>query len=171
MRMKSAVALVAALILAVGVVTLASAETNGSSDDHGGKTFKILEHEDQSNSVDVGTPGPGPGDEFVFASVLRRREGGAQIGTDGGVCTFVRLDQSSGTATAHCVATLSLEGGQITLQGLSTFSLSATTNPPFDVAVTGGTGAYAGAGGSVHIEEINESDSILTIHLQRGGDD
>jgi hypothetical protein len=171
MRMKSAVALVAALALAVGVVTLASADTNGSSDDNGGKVFKIFEHEDQTDSVDVGAPGPSLGDQFVFSSTLLRREGGARIGTDGGVCTFVRFEQNSSTASAHCVATLSLEGGQITLQGLATFSLTATTNPPFDVAITGGTGAYAGAGGYVHIEEISESDSILTIHLQRGEDD
>ena len=171
MRMKFAVALVAALALAVGVVTLASADTNGSSDDNSGKVFKIFEHEDQTDSVDVGAPGPSLGDQFVFSSTLLRREGGARIGTDGGVCTFVRLDQNSSTASAHCVATLSLEGGQITLQGLATFSTTATTSPPFDVAITGGTGAYAGAGGYVHIEEISESDSILTIHLQRGEDD
>ena len=171
MRIKSAVALVAALALAVGVVTLASADTNGSSDDNGGKVFRAFEHEDQTDSIDVGRSGPSLGDEFVFSSVILRREGGAQIGTDGGVCTFVRFEQNNGTASAHCVATVSLEGGQITLQGLATFSLTATTNPPFDVAITGGTGAYAGAGGHVHIEEVSESDSILTFHLQRGEDD
>ena len=71
----------------------------------------------------------------------------------------------------NCVATVSLAGGQITLQGLATFSLSATTNPPSDVAITGGTGAYEGASGHVHIEEVSESDSILTFHLQRAEDD
>jgi hypothetical protein len=42
-------------------VTLASAETQRLLGRHGVKTFKILEHEDQSNSVDVGHAGPRSG--------------------------------------------------------------------------------------------------------------
>jgi allene oxide cyclase-like protein len=171
MRMKFAVAVIAAVALAVGAVTLASADSNGSSDEHHARVIKVLEHEDQTQANDVGAPGPSLGDEFIFSSVLLRRAGGEQVGTDGGVCTFVRLEQNNTVGTAHCVATASLAGGQITLQGLATFSLSATTNPPSDVAITGGTGAYEGASGHVHIEEVSESDSILTFHLQRAEDD
>jgi hypothetical protein len=48
--------------------------------------------------------------------------------------------------TFHCVGTLSLRRGQITLQGLIEVQGEDDTGP-FVVAITGGTGAYRGAGG------------------------
>jgi hypothetical protein len=166
MRRNLAIVPVVAVALAAGAVTLASADSNGSSDDDHARVVKLFEHTDQQQDVDVAPTGPGLGDEFVFSSVLLSREGGSQVGTDGGVCTAVRPPQGGGGPTVHCVAAVELERGQITVQGLVTFT-DAPTSPPFELAVTGGTGAYEGASGHLRVQPLNETDSTLTFVLER----
>jgi hypothetical protein len=167
MRRNLALAPVAAVALAVGAVTLASADSNGSSDDDHTRVIELFEHSDQQQTVDHPPTGPDLGDEFVFSSVLLTRAGGSQVGSDGGVCTLVREEQGGTRTTAHCVAAARLERGQITVQGLVTLT-DAPTAPPFELAVTGGTGAYQGATGHLRVEGINETDSTLTLVLERG---
>ena len=52
----------------------------------------------------------------MFSEVLRER--GREVGTSGGVCTVTEAVPPYTVAAFHCVATLSLRRGQITLQGL-----------------------------------------------------
>ena len=57
----------------------------------------------------------------------------------------------------HCVATLRLRRGQITLQGL--IEVQGEDDPgPFTVAITGGTGKYIGAGGKAVVREVGHED-------------
>jgi hypothetical protein len=57
--------------------------------------------------------------------------------------------------TFHCVATLSLRRGDVTLQGLIEVQGEDDTGP-FLVAITGGTGAYRGAGGEAVVRGTDD---------------
>jgi hypothetical protein len=160
MRLKLAVAPIAALLIAVASVTLASA----SSSDSSSREIKVFAKTVQSDFVNAGAQELSLGDQFLFADDLSREKGGSVIGDDGGSCTIVRVT-SADSATVQCVVTLRLSGGQISTQGLVDESGTGTP-PPFDIPITGGTGAYEGASGHVTVKELNDTDSILTFHLQ-----
>jgi hypothetical protein len=66
--------------------------------------------------------------------------------------------------TLHCVATLKLRRGQITLQGL--IEVQGEDDPgPFTVAITGGTGKFRGAGGQARIREISDTQSVYKLRF------
>ncbi len=170
MRIKLAVAAIAAAILAVGGVTLASAHSNGSSDGHGGKVIKLFAVTVQTEHIDLGAQGFSLGDEDVFSDDLFTKKGGTEVGVDGGVCTVVRvIDAKTPSGTAQCLVTASLPGGQITTQGLFTF----TDQPPapFQLAITGGTGAYKNARGQVTVELLSETEANYTLEVLTDNDD
>ena len=166
MRIKLSIAAVVAVLLAIAGVSLASADSGGSSKDKGDRVIKLFAVLDQEAFINVPPDGTtlGLGARSVFSDVLYDGPGGDRVGVDGGECTITRVGSSE--ATGQCVATLSLSGGQITVQGLATFPLAeGELPPPIDVAVTGGTGDYEGAEGYLTVEELNETESNLTLHL------
>jgi hypothetical protein len=114
------------------------------------KTLRIVATEIQSEILDLGDPGPSLGDEFVFSERLFIT--GEEVGESGGVCTVTKASPPYDVLTVQCVITLSLERGQITLQGL--LEVQGVDDPgPFTVAITGGTGKYRGAGGEAVIRQ------------------
>jgi hypothetical protein len=95
---------------------------------------------------------------------------GRKVGSDHATCTVTRLEPSTGTpemGTLQCAVSLVLPDGQITGQGARMFDLVGQELPDFVLALTGGTGAYVGVGGSMHIVDLNETDSRLTLELVR----
>jgi hypothetical protein len=168
MRVKLAVAGLAAAILAVSAVTLASARTTGPSHDRGTKVFTIFTVTVQSQFLDLGPQGLSLGDQSIFADDVYDKKGGAKIGSDGVVCTVVRVtDPATGSGTAQCVATVSLPDGQLTIQGLVSFT-GEELPAPFQQAITGGTGAYANARGQITVEELSETEANITVELRTG---
>jgi hypothetical protein len=144
----------------------------GVANAHGGKqTLKLDATELQSEFVDVGAPGPSLGDQLVFSESLERF--GRDVGMSGGVCTVTHAMAPYDVLTFHCVATLSLRRGQITLQGL--IEVQGEDDPgPFVVAITGGTGAYRGAGGEAIVRERRDGMSVYKLRFDaskkdRGG--
>jgi hypothetical protein len=120
---------------------------------HGDKTqtLRIVAVEIQSEFLDLGTPGPSLGDELVFSETLFKKK--REVGTSGVVCTVVQAVAPYDVLTFHCVGTLSLRSGQITLQGL--IEVQGEDDPgPFVVAITGGTGKYRGAGGEAKVRDV-----------------
>ncbi|MFI7238886.1 hypothetical protein [Streptomyces cyaneofuscatus] len=126
--------------------------------------------------------------------VLRGKRTGANIPDvlTAGVPYFVRYDlsdeqgRSVGTENAHClpvavgldgsfvIATLvlSLDNGMITAATAFQRPLPAVTEPPVSArpwshafAITGGTGTYLGAAGSITIEHPARDEDVLTIDL------
>lgn len=164
MRSRLVVAAIVALLLGgTGVALAAARSTHRPRHSHSSseviRTFALTV---QTADIDVGDTGPSLGDEFVFSDDLSRHKGGKTIGIDGGVCTLVRIDQSAGTFTQQCVVSATLPGGQITVQGLATFS-EADETPTFTLPVTGGSGRYKDAGGQVRVEELSETEANLTV--------
>jgi hypothetical protein len=157
--MRKKLSLSAALATAVALAVLTFGPSFASGTGKGGHDSLVLRaHQDQGTGP---TGEPAVGDRFVFADTLYRDD--EKVGEDGGSCTFVRIVAHK-SATANCVATLSLEHGQITGQGLVTFSDDTS---PFTVAVTGGTGAYRSVGGEIEIQpaESEGEDETYTVSL------
>ena len=91
-------------------------------------------------AIDLAAKGDSVGDMLVFANGVFDAENKTQVGTDQGYCVRTIVGKSW-----ECFWTLTLKSGQITVEG-----------PFFDqgdslFVVTGGTGKYAGAKGSMKL--------------------
>jgi hypothetical protein len=147
-------------IVALAVLVFGStiAEAHGS----GKRTLRLVGTQIQENFLDLGAPGPSLGDEFVFSERLSRN--GHEVGESGGVCTATQITPPYDVITFHCVATLSLRRGQITLQGL--VEIQGEDDPgPFTVAITGGTGAFRCACGEAKIRDVSETVAVYKLRL------
>ncbi len=166
MRIRLSIVPVVAVVLALGGVTLASASSDERASDGDAKVIKLFAVTVQQADLDLPPEGESLGDRFVFSDDLYREKGGEQVGTNVGECTFLRRDTDARSVSIQCLATFSLDGkGQITVQGLITFVETQTTPEPLTVAVTGGTGDFAGVGGELTVEEVSETEANVTIRL------
>jgi hypothetical protein len=154
---------VAALLLAVVSLPAAAAAPSAvqSSDNGDVEVIRVTAVDVQDTFLDLGEPGESLGDESVFSQDLFRQ--GEKVGTAGVVCTLVRLEPMV-SATAQCVATAELPRGQITLQGLLTFTDGPST---FRIAITGGTGRYRTTHGVAIVEEATETEDRITFRVIR----
>jgi hypothetical protein len=135
-----------AAIVTLGTLVLASGTAaSGGKGKHKGDSLRLVAKTIQEQILDLGAPGPSLGDQLVFSEVLKKE--GREVGTSGAVCVITEaIPPYPVVVVYHCVGTLSLGRGQITLQGL--VETQGIEDPgPFLVAITGGTGAYRGAGG------------------------
>ena len=147
-------------IVALGV--LVSGTAVASAHGHGKRTLRLVAHENQFEFLDLGASGPSLGDELVFSETLFKN--GREVGVSGVVCTVTQVMPPYDVLTLHCVATLSLRRGQITLQGL--VEVQGEDDPgPFTVAITGGTGAFRGAGGEAVIRDVSETETIYKLRF------
>lgn len=102
--------------------------------------IELVEHADTDATLDLGAKGDSVGDLLVFANGIFDAANKTQVGTDQGYCVRTIVGKSW-----ECNWTLLLKGGQITVEG-----------PFMDegdslLTVTGGTGKYAGAKGSMKL--------------------
>jgi allene oxide cyclase len=102
--------------------------------------LKVVERPLGETTVDLTAKGDSVGDMLVFANGIFDAGNKTQIGTDQGYCVRTIVGKSW-----ECFWTLTLKAGQITIEG-----------PFLDegdslMAVTGGTGKYAGAKGSMKL--------------------
>ena len=160
MRMNFRLYPVVLAIVALGVLAWGTGVANA----HGGgkNTLKLVATELQFEFIDVGATGPSLGDQIVFSESVAKD--GRDVGMSGVVCTVTHATPPYDVLTFHCVGTLSLRRGQITLQGL--IEVQGEDDPgPFTVAITGGTGAYRGAGGTAVIREVSPGVSVYKLRL------
>ncbi len=157
LRLYAAVLAIVALGVLVSGTAVASAKGG-----KGQETLRIVGVQIQSEFLDLGTAGPSLGDEFVFSQTLFHN--GREVGVSGVVCTATTVTPPYDVLTFHCVGTLSLRSGQITLQGL--IEVQGMDDPgPFTVAITGGTGAFRGAGGEAVIRNTSPTRSVYKLHF------
>jgi hypothetical protein len=150
--------LTALATLACGLLVAAPADAHGTSK----RSLRIVGTIIQQEFLDMGAPGPSLGDELVFSERLSRH--GRDVGTSGVVCVATQVTPPYDVTDFHCVGTLRLRRGQITLQGLIEVQ-GETDMGPFTVAITGGTGAYEGAGGTAVVRDVSETRAIYRLHL------
>jgi hypothetical protein len=163
MRRKLSLAVAVAVVLTTASITLASAASppasSANTDDKDRvQVIHLISRSIDEVQLDLGEPGPSLGDQFVLSNNLFRD--GRKVGTSGGTCSITFFTADFSTLTANCVLTLSLPRGQITTQGLVSFT---DPQPPV-VAITGGTGAYRTAHGQMKVR-TGEAEDRLTLFL------
>jgi len=102
--------------------------------------IKVVERPVGETTVDLAAKGDSVGDMLVFANNVFDAANKVQVGSDQGFCIRTVVGKSW-----ECFWTLTLKAGQITIEG----PFSDTGDSIF--AVTGGTGKYAGAKGSMKL--------------------
>jgi len=115
-----------------------------------GQTIHLVAREKQRKFFNNG----GFGDEEIFRGILDNASGTTRVGVFAGTLTSVSPNDSVDLATVD----LQLPGGQITVQGLADFTQSRIVH-----AITGGTGAYTGAGGEFSF--TSPSPGVLDMTL------
>lgn len=146
-----------ALVLVAGLVVGTAGTANAAKV----KVIKVTEIETSSSDT-IGNDLPEAGDSFSFTSKLLQN--GEQVGTDKGKCVLKKIigpaDNPTG-AKSRCKVTLKFSQG--TIKAAGTFTQSFGELPDVTIAITGGTGRYAGAKGTVRNNQQTEKKSKLTI--------
>jgi hypothetical protein len=112
------------------------------------QVLRLVEHADTDAVTDTGAKDDSAGDLLTFANPVFDAANSTKLGSDQGFCVRTVV----GTAW-ECWWTLSLKEGQITVEG-----------PFLDkgdsvLAITGGTGKFAGARGQMKLHSRNEKGS------------
>jgi allene oxide cyclase len=107
---------------------------------HAAEHLVVVERPVGETTVDLGAKGDSIGDLLVFANKVYDAANKAQVGSDQGYCIRTIVGKSW-----ECFWTLSLKEGQITVEGPFMDSGDSL------LVVTGGSGKYAGARGSMKL--------------------
>ncbi len=153
-RGRGATTLAVATASAIGAFALGAA--SASSQLTAPTTITVVEHSEHDTVIDVGKKGDSTGDILTFHNAVYDATDTAKAGKNQGQC--VRERPRAGTW--ECWWTTSLRDGQITVEG----PFSDTEDTVF--AVTGGTGLYANARGSMNVKAIHGGAKYRqTFHL------
>lgn len=150
-KLGALAAAIALLGLTISIISPASSDTR-----YHHRTLHLAEKlsDDRDEFVDVGESGESVGDYFVInRDPLFNASRTEKVGESSGHCMFV-------DRAAECDVTFKLRGGLITVEGLFEFQESSR------FAVTGGTGAYKTAHGTLTITEGDEGlDFVFRLLL------
>lgn len=147
--------IVLGLVAAVGIFSAAIIGTRAKDGDD---TIRVVERATTDVVTDTGAEGDSVGDVLTFANEVYDEANAEKIGTDNGYCIRTVVG-----AAWECHWTLTLDKGQITVDG-----------PFYDtkdsvLAITGGTGDYAGAKGEMSLHARNaegsEYDFVYTLKM------
>jgi hypothetical protein len=124
---------------------------------HGARTITVIEHPPTDATTDTGAPGDSAGDVLTFANDVFDAADARKAGTDQGYCIRVVAG-----ASYECTWTTFLPGGQIVVSG-----------PFFDakdsvLAVTGGTGRYRTARGTMELHARDNGAKFAFVFRLRG---
>jgi hypothetical protein len=122
-----------ALVLVVSLVSVSVAGPNVTR-------LAVIEHATTDTVVDLTTNGDSTGDLLTFHNELFDDGNEIVVGTDQGECVRIEVG-----ASWECRWINFLEGGSITVEG------PFLDDGPSALAITGGTGAYRGARGSMRL--------------------
>lgn len=155
-------AALAVLALAAGALVLGS---GAAAQDPGARTLTLKELDKGSTFTHIRNTKTGShransqGDVIAFTNRLAD-ESGTVVGKLSADCTTTTGSRNFVKATITCLVVLELRDGSLTVQTNVRLSKPATVG-----AVTGGTGAYAGARGVV-VSKSTKSGSTDTITLE-----
>ena len=142
------VACVTAIVATIGAET-----TSASPSKRLGETLVVIQSPPRQQYVDLGNPGPSPGDLLEFASTLAN-QAGTPIGDLHIACTQ-NFDQ-----VAVCVGIFNLSRrGKISVDASPVFP-----NPTVGM-VTGGTGEFQNVRGEAQIDPQPDGTTKITFHL------
>lgn len=137
-RLVIPVVLLAGILAVIAVNAAAKGKPAGWGS--GGKAIHVVEHA-VSDAVTNGTVGDDAGNVLTFANPVFDKKDAHEVGSDQGYCIRIVVGK-----TWECNWTTFLPKGQITVEG----PFSDTGNTV--LAITGGTGKYRNARGSMELE-------------------
>ena len=148
--------------LLIAVVTAASvlAIVATASGHATGRTIHLVQHDKHFAFIDNPPKGgmqkpPSQGDQYVIGGV--DTENGKPAGTTNLVCV---VTQPGKKAVSTCNGSLILAKGTITATGVSSIATNSDT-----YAITGGTGAYAGARGVLVTTQGRHESTLIVVKL------
>src|SRR6266480_6015011 len=148
-RIAVGAAIVAALLVGMVTVSLAGAPRVTSP-----MRIHVVEHGVNDQFIDLGKGGDSAGDLLTFHNPIYNGSNSKRIGHDQGDC--IRISPKRGTL--ECRWTTFLPGGSITVEGPFYDRRSST------LAVTGGTGVFSNARGSMGLRGRNVGFDLF-FHL------
>jgi allene oxide cyclase len=121
-----------------------------------GEKINVVERPVGESTVDLGAKGDSIGDLLVFANGVFDAANKIQVGSDQGYCVRTVVGKSW-----ECNWTMIMKSGQITIEG------AFLDDGDSLLAVTGGTGKYVGAKGSLklHPRDAKSSSYDFMIDL------
>lgn len=156
MQARRTVAL--ALSAGVGAVLMAGGAVMADSES---MEFTLVERATTDVVIDIGEPGDTLGDMLAFGNDLYDADNANVVGRDQGQCF-----RTNPGLSWECTFTNILEDGSITVQGPFYDDLRDV-----DMAITGGTGAYTGASGTMILHARDELGTELEFIFHVSGDD
>jgi hypothetical protein len=153
-------ALVLAAVAAAGVFVFAAVNATAKDTRKSDDSIHVIEHA-TTDEVTNGSNVDAAGNVLTFANDVFDSSDTHKVGSDQGYCIRIAVGK-----TWECNWTTFLAGGQITVEG----PFSDTGNTA--VAVTGGTGKYRNARGSMELIYHNAAGTKFdfVFHLIGGGD-
>ncbi len=125
------------------------------------KVIKLVSRPGRREVIKAGDAEVNLGDRSVFTHDLYLDD--EKVGFDGGTCTVVRVEED-GSRHILCNVDMHLPDGTIAFQ---TFMEELFPPPPFYTAIVGGTGAYRGARGEMHIDPASPDVHYYTLYLEQ----
>jgi hypothetical protein len=114
----------------------------------GAHELTLVERAASDTVTDTGAKGDSVGDILTFTNEVYDKDNAKKIGVDNGWCVRTAVGKAW-----ECFWTLILDDGQITVEGPFYDTGDST------LAVTGGTGEYAGARGEMKLHPRNDKGS------------
>ena len=143
-----------AVVALLGVLAAASATSAAK-----GRPLELVGRTTADAMVPV--PGAFLGTRFVGSDTLL--EGGEEVGRSGRSCEAVG-EAGEGAGLFQCTITFDLEDGQLTSQAL--VELAEGEPAAFTAAITGGTGRYGKARGTVEMRQVAPEELHFTFSLR-----
>jgi allene oxide cyclase len=144
-----------AIVIAVAAWGMDGSGSHPNADARGGRVITVIEHATTDATTDTGAPGDSAGDVLTFANEVFDASDRAKVGSDQGYC----IRTVAGTSY-ECNWTTLLPDGQITVEGPFYDTKDST------LAITGGTGRYRGARGSMELRSReNGAKFAFSFHV------
>lgn len=148
-----------AVLAAAGTLTVGMLPAADAANGDRREVIHLFQHDTSQQRLDFGTPGLSVGDQFIFGGDVFDRQGGTKLGRTGGHCA------TSSPTEILCSAALTINGAQITYAGLAELG-PFFSGEPTDFAITGGTGPYRTAHGTLTGRILPAgTDALITIRL------
>jgi allene oxide cyclase len=144
------------ILLVAALVVAATGAASGHGHHGKGKTIRVVERATTDAPVDNAPAGDSIGDLLAFGNELFDHRNQKKVGTDQGSCVRTVVGQAY-----ECSWTNSLARGQIVVQGPF---LDAGDSV---LAITGGTGAYRNARGTMDLHVRSETEFEFTFHINK----
>ena len=154
MRRLAMLVVVALMGFGVGDRVFAQDATPVTSSTVGNETLVVIEHATSDTVIDLGEKGDSIGDLLGFGNEVYDESNQNKVGMSQGSC----VRTVPGKAW-ECMYSVILDEGQLTVEG------PFYDAGPSELAITGGTGAYATARGQMRLEANGEGEYRFTFEI------